>query len=95
MIQQQKKLSQMTKTGILLVNLGTPDSPAVKDVRKYLFELLNDPRVIDIPAALRFFLVNFIIIPFRAPKSAEIYKLLWTEKGSPIIIYGNSVKGKL
>lgn len=76
MIQQQKKLSQMTKTGVLLVNLGTPDSLAVKDVRRYLFEFLNDPRVIDIPAALRFFLVNFIIVPFRAPKSAEIYKLL-------------------
>ncbi len=61
----------MTKTGVLLVNLGTPDSPSVKDVRKYLFEFLNDPRVIDIPSALRFILVNFIIVPFRAPKSAE------------------------
>jgi ferrochelatase len=85
----------MNKTGVLLVNLGTPDSPSVKDVRRYLFEFLNDPRVIDIPAALRFFLVNFIIVPFRAPKSSEIYKLLWTDKGSPILIYGESVKEKL
>jgi ferrochelatase len=83
------------KTCALLINLGTPDSPSLKDVRKYLFEFLNDPRVIDIPAIARFFLVNFIIVPFRAPKSAKIYKQLWTEKGSPILIYGQSVKEKL
>ena len=83
------------QTGVLLVNLGTPDSPSVKDVRRYLFEFLNDPRVIDIPAIARFFLVNFIIVPFRAPKSAKIYKQLWTENGSPILIYGNSLKEKL
>ena len=83
------------ETGILLVNLGTPDSPSVNDVRKYLFEFLNDPRVIDIPAIARFFLVNFIIVPFRAPKSAKIYKKLWTGDGSPIRIFGESVKKKL
>ncbi len=83
------------KTGVLLINLGTPDSPSTADVRKYLFEFLNDPRVIDIPWLLRKILVNLIIVPFRAPKSAKIYKLLWTAKGSPIIIYGNSVKEKL
>jgi ferrochelatase len=52
------------KTAVLLINLGTPDSPSVKDVRKYLFEFLNDPRVIDIPALARFILVNLIIVPF-------------------------------
>lgn len=83
------------KTGILLINLGTPDSPLVGDVRRYLFEFLNDPRVIDINPIGRFFLVNFIIVPFRAPKSAKVYKELWTEQGSPIIIYGDSVKEKL
>ncbi len=83
------------KTGILLVNLGTPDSPSVKDVRIYLREFLNDPRVIDIPAIARFFVVNFIIVPFRAPKSAKIYKELWTENGSPILFYGRSVQKKL
>lgn len=85
----------MNKTGVLLVNLGTPDSPEVKDVRRYLFEFLNDQRVIDIPSALRFILVNFIIVPFRAPKSAEVYKMLWTDKGSPILLYGESVREKL
>jgi len=83
---------EMKKTCVLLINLGTPDSPSVKDVRKYLFEFLNDPRVIDINPIGRFFLVNFIIVPFRAPKSAKIYKQLWTDQGSPIIIYGESVK---
>ena len=83
------------KTCVLLINLGTPDSPSTKDVRKYLFEFLNDPRVIDIPAIARFFLVNFIIVPFRAPKSAKTYKELWTEDGSPILIYGKSVQMKL
>ena len=85
----------MANTCVLLINLGTPDSPSVKDVRKYLFEFLNDPRVIDINPIARFFLVNFIIVPFRAPKSAKIYKELWTDEGSPIMIYGESVKEKL
>lgn len=73
----------MAKTCVLLINLGTPDSPSVKDVRKYLFEFLNDPRVIDINPIGRFFLVNFIIVPFRAPKSAKIYKELWTKGSLP------------
>ncbi|MCS7052263.1 MAG: ferrochelatase, partial [Ignavibacterium sp.] len=85
----------MNKTAVLLVNLGTPDSPKVSDVRKYLFEFLNDNRVIDIPSLLRFFLVNFIIVPFRAPKSAKLYEMLWTEEGSPIMIYSQSLKNKL
>ena len=92
----------MNKTTVVLVNLGTPDSPSVSDVRKYLFEFLNDPRVIDIPAIARFLLVNLIIVPFRAPKSAKIYKELWVKnglpdrvEGSPILYYGKSVQEKL
>jgi len=81
----------MSKTAVLLVNLGTPDSPKVSDVRSYLSQFLNDPRVIDIPWLLRKILVNLIIVPFRAPKSAKVYKELWTKDGSPIMIYGNSV----
>ncbi|UCH64399.1 MAG: ferrochelatase [Ignavibacterium sp.] len=84
-----------SKTGVLLINLGTPDSPTIKDVGKYLYEFLNDPRVIDIPAIARFLLVNLIIIPFRVRNSTKIYKQLWTEKGSPILIYGESVQQKL
>ena len=78
--------------GILLINLGTPDSPAVKDVRKYLAQFLNDPLVIDINPVARFFLVNFIIVPFRAPKSAKLYEQIWTKEGSPLIIHSRKQK---
>ncbi len=80
------------KTGVLLINLGTPDSPSVGDVSSYLSQFLNDPRVIDIPWLLRKMLVNLIIVPFRAPKSAKIYQKLWTDKGSPLLIYSNRAK---
>src|SRR5437870_1107286 len=80
------------KTGVLLINLGTPDSPSTKDVRKYLTQFLNDPRVIDISPVGRFLLVNGIIVPFRAPKSAKLYQAIWTKEGSPLLIYGNKVK---
>lgn len=74
----------MGKTGILLINLGTPDSAETKDVRKYLVEFLNDGRVIDIPAWKRKLLVNFIIAPTRASKSGAQYKQVWTKEGSPL-----------
>jgi protoporphyrin/coproporphyrin ferrochelatase len=85
----------MSQKGVLLVNLGTPDSPSVPHVRKYLREFLLDPRVIDINAIGRFLLVNLIIAPFRAPKSAKIYKELWTERGSPLLFYGIEVRDLL
>ena len=76
------------KTGILLVNLGTPDSPSTPDVKKYLREFLNDPRVIDIPALSRWLLVNMIIVPFRSPKSAKLYSEIWRKDGvSPLLYY--------
>ena len=83
------------KTGVLLVNLGTPDSPSVPDVRKYLREFLMDKRVIDIPFLSRWLLVNLIIAPFRAPKSARVYKELWEERGSPLMFHGVELKEKL
>lgn len=79
------------KKGILLVNLGTPDSTAVPDVRKYLREFLMDKRVIDIPALPRFLLVNGIIAPFRSPKSAAEYRKLWDERGSPLKYYTEDI----
>lgn len=76
-------------TGVLIVNLGTPDSPSVSDVRKYLRQFLLDARVIDIPYLARQALVNGIIAPFRAPKSAKAYAQLWDPKtGSPLKHYG-------
>lgn len=78
--------------GVLLINLGTPDSPSVSDVRSYLSQFLNDPRVIDLPWLWRKILVNLIIVPFRAPKSAGIYKELWTDNGSPLLFYSEQVE---
>ena len=83
------------KTGVLLIQLGTPDSPKTRDVRIYLREFLNDPRVIDIPWLPRKLLVNGIIVPFRAPKSAKIYQELWdmTDDGiSPLMTHTEKVK---
>ncbi|WP_299517579.1 ferrochelatase [Mucilaginibacter sp.] len=78
----------MAKKGILLVNLGTPDSPSTADVRKYLNEFLMDPRVIDVNPLLRTFLVQGLIVPFRAPKSAKLYQQIWSdETGSPLLHY--------
>ncbi|MFW6232604.1 MAG: ferrochelatase, partial [Bacteroidota bacterium] len=83
------------KKAILLINVGTPESPDKKAVRKYLSEFLNDPRMIDMPAMLRYFLVNFIIVPFRAPKSAKLYKIMWNDKGSPLLYYTNKLVEKV
>lgn len=79
------------KKGVLLVNLGTPDSPSVADVRKYLREFLMDERVIDIPFLSRWFLVNVIIATFRGPKSAKEYQKLWDERGSPLKFYSEDL----
>jgi protoporphyrin/coproporphyrin ferrochelatase len=88
-------VSNNLKTGVLIVNLGTPDSPNTPDVRKYLREFLMDGRVIDIPVVLRWLLVNGIIAPFRAPKSAKTYKKLWEERGSPLKFYGEDIEKML
>lgn len=87
----------MKKTAVLLIQLGTPDSPKTSDVRRYLSEFLNDPRVIDLPWLARKLLVNGIIVPFRAPKSAKIYKELWDlGKGqSPLLVHSQKVQEKL
>lgn len=88
-------MSKQAKTGVLLVNLGTPDSTAVPHVRKYLREFLMDGRVIDIPFLSRWLLVNCIIAPFRAPKSAAEYRKLWTDRGSPLLYHTEDLKDKL
>jgi protoporphyrin/coproporphyrin ferrochelatase len=70
--------------GLIILNLGSPDTYQVKDVRSYLNEFLMDEKVIDINPVLRFFLVRGLISPFRAPKSAAAYKTVWTDRGSPL-----------
>lgn len=85
----------MPKQGVLLVNLGSPDSTAVPDVRRYLREFLMDPRVIDAPYPVRFALVNGIIAPFRAGKSAEAYRKIWTDDGSPLVSISRRLASEL
>lgn len=80
----------MSKKGILLVNLGTPDSPSRPDVRKYLNEFLMDKRVIDLHPVWRTILVKCFIVPFRSGRSAKLYQLIWREKdASPLLYYSN------
>ncbi|MGH8945537.1 MAG: ferrochelatase, partial [Acidimicrobiia bacterium] len=79
--------SQSRPTGVLLIQLGTPDSTEVSDVRTYLREFLSDPRVIDMPGPARFLLLHAVILPFRPRRSAEQYEKIWTEDGSPLTIH--------
>lgn len=79
------------KKGVLLVNLGTPDSPSRGAVYRYLKQFLLDRRVIDYNWFLRNFLVRGIIAPFRSGSSAKLYKRLWTPEGSPLKVYGERV----
>lgn len=79
-------------TGLLLLNLGTPDAPNTPEVRRYLREFLMDPRVLDIHPVGRWLLVNGVIAPFRSPKSAAAYKTVWMPEGSPLLVYGKALK---
>jgi len=79
------------RTGVLLINVGTPDGPDVPSVRRYLREFLTDGRVLTIPSVIRWLLVNLIIAPFRGPKSAHAYSSIWTKQGSPLLVNGQSL----
>src|SRR5207253_1144311 len=85
----------MAKCAVLLVNLGSPDSPKVGDVRRYLREFLGDERVIDIPAPLRWLLLEGVILRTRPRKSAHAYASIWTDEGSPLMRISESVRRKL
>ena len=82
-------------TGLLLLNLGTPRSPATHDVRAYLREFLSDPRVLDMPAPARWLLLNLVVLPFRTPRSAHAYRQIWTERGSPLRAHGEELRDKV
>ena len=88
-------MAKFGKKGVLVVNLGTPDSPSRGDVYKYLKQFLTDKRVIDIPWVFRNLLVRGFIAPFRSGSSAKLYKELWTEDGSPLKFYGVKVVEEL
>ena len=84
-----------TRKGLLLINLGTPDDPGYLSVFKYLRQFLMDPKVITVPYILRFILVSIIIVPFRAFSSGKIYKKIWTENGSPLIVNTSALADKV
>jgi ferrochelatase len=83
------------QTGVLLVNLGTPEAPTVPAVRRYLREFLSDPRVLDMPAPLRWLLLEGVILPFRPGKSAAAYAQIWTAEGSPLQLHTRRLAEKL
>jgi ferrochelatase len=88
-------MAATTKRGIVLMNLGSPDSTRVKDVRRYLTEFLMDERVIDMSYLGRLLLVRGIIVPFRAPKSAKAYASIWTKEGSPLMVLSKQLQEAL
>jgi ferrochelatase len=83
------------RTGILLINLGTPNAPDPASVRRYLREFLSDPRVIDINPIGRALLLYLIILPFRPKRSAAAYRKIWTEEGSPLLVQGRKLAAAL
>lgn len=82
----------MSQKAVLLANLGSPDSPSVPDVRRYLGEFLMDGYVIDVPFLLRKMIVGGFILPFRPKKSAKAYRSIWWDDGSPLIVISRKVQ---
>ncbi len=85
------RLMPSSRTGVVLLQLGTPDSPSVGDVRRYLREFLGDPRVLTMPAVGRWLLLNLIILPFRPRRAAHAYRQIWTEEGSPLLVHSEEL----
>ena len=83
------------KSGLLLINIGSPETPEISAVRRYLREFLADKRVIDLPAPLRYILLYVFILPFRPRRSAQAYQEIWTENGSPLIVHSEELRMKL
>lgn len=88
-------MANSSKTGVLLINLGTPQSPEAKDVGVYLRQFLMDPFVIDIPAFVRWPLVNIAIVPRRSKASGELYQKIWTDRGSPLLFHTQDLSQKV
>ncbi|HEX4045237.1 MAG TPA: ferrochelatase [Gammaproteobacteria bacterium] len=85
----------MSKTGILLLNIGTPAHPDTLSVFRYLKQFLSDPRVIDLPALWRWLLVHGLILPLRSRRSARAYQQIWTQAGSPLLINSQRLQAAL
>ena len=83
------------KKGVLIAYLGTPDSPDVLSVRRYLKEFLSDPRIIEVPKIIWWFILNIFILNFRSFNSARLYKSIWTDGGSPLLVNCLKIKEKV
>ena len=83
------------KKGVLIAYLGTPDSPDVLSVRRYLKEFLSDPRIIEVPKIIWWFVLNIFILNFRSFNSARLYKSIWTDGGSPLLVNCIKIKEKV
>ena len=81
--------------GVLITNLGTPNSPTKRDLKKYLNQFLMDKRVIDLPRFFWIPILKLIILNIRPKKSAKLYKKIWTEDGSPLMVFSKSIVDKL
>ena len=92
---QDYEHGRQKKIGVLICNLGTPESYKTRDVRSFLKEFLSDGRVIEIPKFIWWFILNGIILTFRPAKSAKLYKSVWTDKGSPLLVYSERILEKL
>jgi len=79
------------RTGVLLIQLGTPESPSVADVRHYLREFLGDRRVLDMPRLPHWLLLHLVILPFRPRRSAEAYAAIWKQGGSPLLLHSREL----
>lgn len=86
---------QSRKIGVLLTNLGTPDAPTAPALRSYLREFLSDPRVVEIPRLVWMIILHGIILRVRPAKSAALYKSIWTEQGSPLMVISKAIKDKV
>lgn len=85
----------MASTAVLLLNVGTPEQLSSNAVKKYLREFLNDARVVDLPALIRKFLVNFLIVPFRYKTTTHAYRSIWTPNGSPLLVISRQMQQAL
>lgn len=87
--------NNVSKTGVLLTNLGSPEQPTTGAVRKYLRQFLSDPRVVEIPRIIWLIILHGIILRVRPKKSAKLYQSVWTDKGAPLIVISNAQKEKV
>lgn len=89
------KHGRSSSLGVLLVNLGTPDEPTTKAVRRYLKAFLSDPRVVEVPRPIWWLILNLYILRVRPAESAKAYRTIWTDQGSPLLLHSQKLAATL